>query len=76
MTGKIYNFDLKVGGGYQMSLFYPLSDKESRGKTSEKEDKFTARFVELTPNKKIVQAIYFLYLEFYLLRRDDNGGHI
>ncbi len=59
MTGKVHNFDLRVGGGYQMSLFYPLSEKESRGKTSEKEDRFTARFVELTPYKKIVQAITF-----------------
>ena len=59
MTGKVYSFDLRVGGGYQMSLFYPPSEKESRGKTSEKEDRFTARFVELTPYKRIVQAITF-----------------
>ena len=59
MTGKVYSFNLRVGGGYQMSLFYPPSDKESRGKTSEKEDRFTARFAELIPNKKIVQAINF-----------------
>jgi uncharacterized protein YndB with AHSA1/START domain len=59
MTGKVHSFDLKVGGGYQMSLLYPQSDKESLGKTSEKEDRFTARFVELTPPKKIVQAITF-----------------
>ena len=42
-----------------MSLFYPRSEKESHGKTSEKEDRFTARFLELTPYKKIVQAITF-----------------
>lgn len=59
MTGKVHSFDLRVGGGYQMSLFYPHSEKESRGKTSEKEDRFTARFVELTPPKRIVQAITF-----------------
>src|ERR1700704_1575223 len=59
MTGKIHRFDLRVGGGYQMSLFYPQSDKESPGKTSAKEDRFTARFVELIPHKKIVQAINF-----------------
>jgi uncharacterized protein YndB with AHSA1/START domain len=58
MTGKVHSFDLKVGGGYRMSLFYPQSEKESRGKTSAREDRFTARFVELTP-KKIVQAITF-----------------
>ena len=59
MTGKIHKFDLRVGGGYRMSLFYPESEKESRGKTSEKEDRFTARFLELTPYKKIVQVITF-----------------
>ena len=59
MTGRVHSFDLRVGGGYQMSLFYPPSEKESRGKTSEKEDRFTARFVELTPYKRIVQAITF-----------------
>ena len=59
MTGKIHSFDLKIGGGYQMSLFYLPPEKESRGKTTEKEDRFTARFVELTPYKKIVEAITF-----------------
>jgi len=59
MTAKVHNFDLRVGGGYQMSLFYPDSEKEMTGKTSGKEDRFTARFTELIPNKKIVQAINF-----------------
>ena len=59
MTTKIHGFDLRVGGGYQMSLFYPDSEKEMTGKTVGKEDRFTARFLELTPNKRIVQAINF-----------------
>ena len=59
MSGKVHSFDVKVGGGYQMSLFYPQSEKEPRGKTSEREDRFTARFVELRPPKKILQAITF-----------------
>ena len=42
-----------------MSLFYPASEQAHRGKTSEREDRFTARFVELTPPAKIVQAIAF-----------------
>ncbi len=42
-----------------MSLFYPSSDQVYRGKTSEREDRFTARFVELTPPIRIVQAITF-----------------
>ncbi|MGH2534509.1 MAG: SRPBCC domain-containing protein [Thermomicrobiales bacterium] len=59
MTGKVHNFDARVGGGYQMSLFYPASEQEFRGKTAEREDRFTARFVELTPPSRIVQAITF-----------------
>ena len=59
MTGKVYEFDARVGGGYRMSLFYPSSEQVYRGKTSEREDRFTARFVELTPPTRIVQAITF-----------------
>lgn len=59
MTGKIHNFDLRVGGGYQMSLFYPSTATENRGKTADKEDRYSATYVELIPGKKIVQAITF-----------------
>jgi uncharacterized protein YndB with AHSA1/START domain len=59
MTGEVHSFDHRVGGGYRMSLFYPPSEKAFRGKTSEREDRFTARFVELTPPGRIVQAITF-----------------
>jgi uncharacterized protein YndB with AHSA1/START domain len=57
MTGKVHHFDGRVGGGYQMSLYY--TDTESRGKTADREDRYTARFVELVPNERIVQAITF-----------------
>ena len=59
MTAKVHAFDGKVGGGYQMSLFYPATEEENRGKTSEREDRYTARFVELTPPTRIVEAINF-----------------
>jgi uncharacterized protein YndB with AHSA1/START domain len=59
MTGKVHEFDARVGGGCRMSLFYPASEQGHRGKTSEREDRFTARFVELTPPTRIVQAITF-----------------
>jgi uncharacterized protein YndB with AHSA1/START domain len=59
MTGKVHAFDVRVGGGYRMSLFYPASEQVYRGKTAEREDRFTARFVELTPPTRIVQAIAF-----------------
>jgi uncharacterized protein YndB with AHSA1/START domain len=59
MTGKIHHWNLRVGGGYEMSLYYPESDTTSKGKTSRREDRFKARFIELVPSKKILQAITF-----------------
>jgi uncharacterized protein YndB with AHSA1/START domain len=59
MTGEVHSFDHRVGGGYQMSLYYPSSEKTSRGKTEDREDRYTARFVELTPPSRIVEAITF-----------------
>lgn len=57
MIGKIHDFDLKVGGGYSMSLFY--IDNNTKGKTSENEDRYCATFAELKPYEKIVQTINF-----------------
>lgn len=59
MTGNIHRFDSRVGGGYQMSLYYPVSETTAPGKTQDREDRYTARFVELTPPSKIVEAITF-----------------
>ncbi|WP_336514163.1 SRPBCC domain-containing protein [Pollutibacter soli] len=59
MTAKIHRFDLREGGGYEMSLFYPESESAVKGKTSTKEDRFTARYLKLIPDKKILQAIDF-----------------
>ncbi len=59
MTGEVHRFDDRVGGGYQMSLYYPSSENTFRGKTEDREDRYTARFVELTPPRRIVEAITF-----------------
>jgi uncharacterized protein YndB with AHSA1/START domain len=59
MTGEVHSFDYRVGGGYQMSLYYPASDETMRGKTSGREDRYTARFVELSPPSRIVEVITF-----------------
>jgi uncharacterized protein YndB with AHSA1/START domain len=50
--------DEMIGGGYEMSLFYPESE-DPRGKTSGREDRYAARFVELAPPSRIVEAITF-----------------
>ena len=59
MTARVHQFDGRVGGGYQMSLSYPSSDATARGKTSEREDRYAARFVNLTPPRRLVAAITF-----------------
>lgn len=59
MTGRVHQWDLRVGGGYVMSLYYPRSDEEIHGKTAEGEDRYTARFVELDPPSRVVLAIRF-----------------
>jgi uncharacterized protein YndB with AHSA1/START domain len=59
MAGKVHNFNFRVGGGYTMSLFYPESEVNFKGKTADKEDKFTSRYIEIIPNKKIVEAVNF-----------------
>jgi uncharacterized protein YndB with AHSA1/START domain len=59
MTGRIHEFDARVGGGYRMSLFYPPTERSSRGKTAEREDMVSVRFVELAPPHLIVEAISF-----------------
>ena len=60
MTGRIHEFDARVGGGYRMSLFYPPSEGSFPGKTSDKEDMVDVRFVELAPPRRIVEAVNFV----------------
>jgi hypothetical protein len=42
MTDEIHEFDARVGGGYQMSLFHPPDERSLRGKTSDREDRTRA----------------------------------
>src|SRR4051812_40766692 len=59
MTGEIHSFDARVGGGYRMSLFYPLGETERKGKTNEREDSVNVRFAELERPVRIVQVVLF-----------------
>jgi uncharacterized protein YndB with AHSA1/START domain len=59
MTATVHAFDLRPGGGYEMTLRYPNSEGGSPGKTTDHEDRYTARFVELVPPSRLVQAIVF-----------------
>jgi len=42
-----------------MTLSYPSSDCAHVGKSSEREDRISSRFVELLPPERIVQRIQF-----------------
>lgn len=67
MTGKIHEFDARVGGGYRMSLFYPPDEQLFRGKTAEREDMVEVRFVELAAPRRIVEAVSFVTTDPALL---------
>ena len=60
MTGQMHEFDGRVGGGYQMSLFYAPDEQAFQGKTGDLEDRTVVRFVELTPPERIVEAVTFV----------------
>jgi uncharacterized protein YndB with AHSA1/START domain len=59
MTGRIHHFDLRVGGGYDMSLYFP-ANAPAVGKTAEGEDRVRVRFVALEPPRRLVQAAAFV----------------
>lgn len=58
MTGKMHAFDARPGGGYRMSLTYQ-DPQGSPGKSSADTDTFEGRFVELVPDRKIVEVVVF-----------------
>lgn len=60
MTGRLHQFDARVGGGYEMSLFYSADEQAWRGKTTDKEDRVRVRFDELSPPHKIVETVRFV----------------
>ena len=57
MTGKIHEFNFKIGGTYMMSLYYKEAGFD--GKTTGNEDRFTSKFMDIVPGRKIVQHISF-----------------
>jgi uncharacterized protein YndB with AHSA1/START domain len=59
MTATVLAYDGRAGGGYTMSLTYPASEPGQPGKSSDREDRYTARFVELSPPARIVEGITF-----------------
>jgi uncharacterized protein YndB with AHSA1/START domain len=59
MKARIYAFDPREGGRFRMSFSYQNADHPVRGKTSEHEDVFEGRFVELIPDVRVVESVRF-----------------
>jgi len=58
MTGRFERFDLRAGGSYRLVLTYQDSS-DSPGKATADSDVVEARFVDLEPGKRVVQAVDF-----------------
>ncbi|WP_276485454.1 SRPBCC family protein [Paraflavitalea pollutisoli] len=59
MKGRIDHFEAKEGGNYKMTLTYEDTSQGVKGKSSEQDDSFEGRFVQLAPNEKVVEETEF-----------------
>ena len=59
MTGRFERFDIRPGGSYRMVLTYP-DDSDAPGKASADSDIVEARFIDIAPAARIVQAVDFV----------------
>lgn len=57
-TGTIHGFAPGVGGGYKMALTW-MEPGSDRGEGFEQEDHYTATFVELVPDRRVVMVIRY-----------------
>jgi uncharacterized protein YndB with AHSA1/START domain len=57
MTGRFDRFDARPGGSYRLTLTYPDA---GAGKTTADSDVVEARFVDVVPNVRVVQAVDFV----------------
>lgn len=59
MTGRIDEFEPRVGGTYRMVLTYQQPSPSAQGKTTEQSDAVEGRFVELVQDRLIAQVVQF-----------------
>ena len=59
MTARFERFDPTPGGSHRLVLTY-ADPTESRGKSSADSDIVEARYVDIVPNDRVVQAVDFL----------------
>lgn len=57
MTGRFDRYDARPGGGYRLVLTH--DDAGAAGKSSADSDVVEARFVEIVPGVRLVQAVEF-----------------
>ncbi|MFB6536783.1 SRPBCC domain-containing protein [Streptomyces noursei] len=58
MTGRVHEFDVRVGGAFLVSLTYD-DGRPGVGKSADRTDTYHGRFVELVPFEKVVEVVRF-----------------
>ena len=59
MTGRFERFDAQPGGSYRMVLTYPDASG-APGKATAESDIVEARFVDIAPGERVIQAVDFV----------------
>ena len=59
MTGRFERFDPRPGGSYRLVLTYADASR-ARGKATAESDIVEARYVEIVPDVRVVQAVDFV----------------
>jgi uncharacterized protein YndB with AHSA1/START domain len=59
MSGRFERFDARPGGSYRLVLTY-ADASSARGKTTAESDIVEARFVDIVPGLRVVQAVDFV----------------
>jgi uncharacterized protein YndB with AHSA1/START domain len=59
MSGRFERFDLRPGGGYRLVLTY-VDASSAPGKATAESDIVEARFIEIIPGVRVVQAVDFV----------------
>jgi uncharacterized protein YndB with AHSA1/START domain len=59
MTGRFERFEARPGGSYRMVLIYPDASG-APGKATADSDIVEARFVDIVPGERVVQAVDFV----------------
>jgi uncharacterized protein YndB with AHSA1/START domain len=59
MTGRVLDYDFREGGRYRIELTYDEAAPPGAGKTTERTDTSSGRFLSLKPGNSIVQSVEF-----------------